>query len=89
MNLPTVPPDREPLTEAEARRVGVSAFQMARLRSVVAHLPLGGQLTIKTNSGGAASIELPQLDVEAVLALLVEREALFLASFNVTVEKTV
>lgn len=83
-NLPVVHPDREPMTEAEARRVGIAAQQIAALRSALKGA-LSATLTVKSGNGFPV-INLNQLSTEAVLSLLIEREALFLASFNVIPE---
>jgi hypothetical protein len=89
MNLPVVVPDREPLTELEARQIGDSAYRLAKLRNM---LKDGGRFDLTAIQplqwGGTSSIghQLTKLEGEAVLALLIERETLFLASFNVAVQ---
>jgi len=86
-NLPTVVPDREPLTELEARKVGDSSYRLAKLRRMRTHERFA--LTANEASNGmsyASSYPLSPMDAEAVLALLIERETLFLASFNVKIE---
>lgn len=83
-NLPMVVPEREPLSLAEARRVGMAAGQITALRSILEANPLNAIITVKT-AGSAASFSLGQLDTHAVLGLLIEREALFLASMGVDV----
>lgn len=87
MTLPMVVPDREPLTEAEARRIGVSAMQIAALRGVLGATPLSCILTIKTDKG-MSSLALGQLDTTAAIGLLIDREAQLLSSFGVAVEQS-
>lgn len=82
-----VVPDREPLTEAEARKIGESAQQIARLRDILHAAPLSATITIKTNSGGQPVVNLGYHATVAAVALLIEREAQFLSSMGVTVEK--
>lgn len=85
MSLPVITPDREPLTEAEVRRIGVSAHQLASLRATLKQGVLSATLTVKTSNGHPV-LALGQLDAQAVLGLLVDREVQLLSSFNVTVE---
>jgi hypothetical protein len=80
-----VVPDREPLTEAEARRIGHSATRIAQLRDLHKQVQ-SGSISIQT-ANGAMSLALTKLDLEAALGLLIEREAQFLSSFNVEVDK--
>lgn len=92
-NLPMVVPDREPLTELEARRIGDSAYRLAKLRNMQ---KLDGPFDLMaTESVGGGpwgsgvsrvGYRLTKLEAEATLALLIERETLFLASFNVAVQ---
>lgn len=86
-NPPAPRPEREPITEAEARRIGHAAYQIDKLRNIVGAGPQNGQLTVRTDNRGAASLELTQPAIEAVLALLIEREAVLLSSFGVMLEK--
>lgn len=89
-NLPAVKPDREPMTEMEAMLVGDSAYRLAKLRRMLREAEtVGGTLTVgsATQWVSPPSIRLGNNDLQAVLALLIEREELFLASFNVSVER--
>jgi len=81
MSLPAVLPDREPLTLAEARRIGATANRLVNLRGLLADAR-GGSLTVNTRSG-AVSLTLDANDIIAALALLAERDVAFLSSFNV------
>jgi hypothetical protein len=91
--LPEVVPDREPLTEGEALRIGQAASRLARFRNLLkaAQTPKSGFLGV----GGSGffgdqplTVNLGSRDIEAVLSLLIEREVAFLASFNVKIEET-
>lgn len=87
MNLPAVQPDREPLTEPEARRIGVAANRLPRLRTL---LRKAADKTGSVGVGygyGAEGIQIGSIDLQAVLSLLIERDELLLASFNVTIER--
>lgn len=87
MNLPVVVPDREQLTEAEARRIGISAQRLAQLRDLRTHASRGASLTVQTGTyGGNVTFFLPSLEAEACIALLLEREVAFLTSFNVKLD---
>lgn len=90
-DLPVVHPDREQLTEEEARRVGTAAYRVAKLRRLLkaAQTPKSGTLIVGRSTAWeqAPFIEVDSLSMEAVLALLIERDELFLASFNVKVER--
>jgi hypothetical protein len=93
--LPVVVPDREPLTEAEARRIGNAAHKLAKLRELLkeARTARSGGLGVGVSAGFYGSqtisnIELSSADLQAALALLIEREVAFLASFNVLIEET-
>ena len=83
----TVTPEREPLSEAEARRIGVAANRLPRLRYLrdeaakeIGQIVVGSGSTAKSTSVGS-------LDLQAVLSLLIERDELLLASFNVKIER--
>jgi hypothetical protein len=79
-------PEREPLTEEEARRLGVAANRLPRLRQLRhAAATNFGSIVVGSN-WGAQSIAVSSTDLQAALSLLIERDALLLASFNVTVE---
>jgi hypothetical protein len=86
-----VVPEREPLTEAEARRIGVAADRLARLRHLRAEATtLSGSITIGNGGGfGAVSHTVPlgSADLQAAISVLIERDELLLASFNVKIER--
>ena len=82
-----VVPEREPLTEQEARRIGVAANRLPRLRQLrqLGETHVG---SIVIGSGiSAQSMSLGTLDLQAALSLLIERDELLLASFNVKIER--
>lgn len=82
-----VVPEREPLTELEARRVGQSAIRLARFRYLLKEAA-NSTGNISVGSGyNAKSQALGNLELTAALSLLIEREELFLASFNVKIER--
>jgi hypothetical protein len=92
ISLPIVVPDREPLTELEARQIGDSAYRLAKLRQMRG-CPGPFDLSAYEHSIAAygsspsrMNHRLTKLEAEAILALLIERETLFLASFNVAIE---
>jgi hypothetical protein len=89
VNLPVVVPDREQLTEAEARRIGLAAMRLVQLKDLRTHASRGATFTVATGSyGGNVSFSIGSLDAEACIALLIEREAAFLTSFNVKLDET-
>jgi hypothetical protein len=73
------------VTEAEARRIGHAAQRIAQFRDALTAAK-SGSITVSSGNG-SMSIALTQLDLVAALAILIEREALFLTSFGVTVEE--
>lgn len=88
-NLPVVVPDREPLTELEARQIGDSSYRLGKLRRMQGVSgPFAISATEQIGYGGVSvsNHHLSKLEAQAVLALLIEREMLFLASFNVAVQ---
>lgn len=88
ISLPMVVPDREPLTELEARKIGDSSYRLAKLRKIQKLTgPFDLSATDYSHNGNARwGLRLTTLEAEAILALLIEREVLFLASFNVSVK---
>lgn len=83
--LPVPARQFDPMTEAEARRVGHAATRVAQLRDLMKATGAGASFTVKT-SNGAQSLSITSLEATACLALLIEREAAFLTSFGVQVE---
>jgi hypothetical protein len=84
--LQTVP-EREPLTEAEAQRIGVAASRLARLRHLHSEAERAIGAIVIGSGYTAKSVQLGSLDLQAALAFLMERDELFLASFNVQIER--
>lgn len=80
-------PDREPLTEAEARVVGFAAQKLARYRHLLRQVDRGGSISVKTEAGAATVEHLGSKDMGAVLVTLIEREEVLLASFGVQIER--
>lgn len=76
------------ITEAEARRIGNSATRIAQFRAVQRAAGRGGSISFQTDNG-AMSLSLNQVEMEAVTAFLIEREAQFLGSYGVMVEGAV
>lgn len=81
-----VVPDREPMTELEARRVGETALRLAQLRALLRHADSGGSITAGAGYT-AQSRFLGSADLQAALAFLIERDEMFLASFNIKIER--
>lgn len=77
----TVLPQREPMTLAEARRVGATANRLTNLRGLI-NEATGGSITVTTRKG-SISLALTGVDVIAALSLLAEHDEVFLSSFNV------
>lgn len=82
MNLPMIQPEREPLTLDEAMRVGASASRLAAYREGLKTEHGSAALTIAVK-GGKRFYGLTATEADAILSLLVEREAAFLTPFNV------
>lgn len=85
MTLPAVRREREPLTMAEARAVGAASNRLRNFRHLLSE-GLGGSLTVRMKFGTTAQA-LTTVDMEAILSLLIEREELFLGSFNVDISE--
>ena len=82
-----VVPEREPLTELEARRIGASAQRLARYRFLLTKADRGGALNATPGEGQLFGENLGSDDLKAALAFLIEREELFLASYNVKIDR--
>lgn len=67
---------------AEALALGRSAQRLVNLSTAHARLSGGGSVTVKTTDGNL-TYALTGIDIEAVLALLIEREVAFLTPYNV------
>jgi len=81
-------PDREPLTEAEARRVGDAALRLPRLRYLREQAATKhGSIVVGGGYAGSQSIVLGSIDLQAALSLLIERDEMLLSSFNVTIDR--
>jgi hypothetical protein len=82
VNLPTVQPEREPITVLEAIRLGQAAGRHHRYGEAIKTEHGGGCLSISVK-GGVREFPLISTEVDALLSLLIEREAAFLTPFNV------
>jgi hypothetical protein len=81
-------PEREPLTELEARQIGHAANRVARYRHLLTEALKPSTGSIVVGGGyGAQSQALGSTELQAALAFLIERDELFLASFNVQIER--
>lgn len=75
--------------------MGVAANRLPRLRKMLGLAANRiGSITVGAGGGGvwqannaAESMSLGSIDLQAALALLIERDELLLASFNVTIER--
>jgi hypothetical protein len=75
----------DPVTLAEARRMGMAAQRYENLRHCLKEMT-GGGITVQTRNG-SIGLSLYSLDMEALLALLIEREGQYLASMGVMLEE--
>lgn len=82
-----VVPEREPLTMAEARRIGDSAQKLTRYRYLLTKADCGGSMNVTPGKGELYGVNLSALDATAALALLIEREEQFLSSMGVDVRE--
>jgi hypothetical protein len=82
VSLPAIQPEREPITLLEAIKLGSSAGRMNRYREALKTEHGGGLLSI-SYKGAVREFPLISTEVDALLSLLIEREAAFLTPFNV------
>lgn len=82
--LPMVKKQLDTMTLAEARLVGLAAQRYQQLGDALTQAK-SGSIGYST-SNGSASIALTLIDLQAALALLIEREVQYLASYGVTLE---
>lgn len=82
--IPYVEPAR--LTEREARLAGQVSNRLCSLRGLLAQGVTGGSLTTQTRNG-TQSLSLVSVDVEALIALLKERDEAFLTGLNIEIEQ--
>jgi hypothetical protein len=75
----------DPITLAEARKIGTAAQRYENLKHCLREAT-GGGLTVSTRNG-TMSLSMYRLDMEALLALLIEREGQYLASMGVILEE--
>lgn len=81
-------PEREPLTEDEARAIGTAANRLPNLRTLLEETEGKRGGAIGVGSGmKMRTIRLPKADIKAALSLLIERDEMLLASFNVTIAR--
>lgn len=85
ISLPTVAAPKGRLTEREVRILGASANRLVNLRDLQASQVGSGSLSATTKTG-TVSLTLRREDIEAVLALLVERESSLLLQFDVELD---
>jgi hypothetical protein len=76
------------MTEFEARRVGTAALRLPRLRRLLKEALKPSLGSIVVGSGfGSESMSLGSRDLQAALQLLIDQDEMFLASFNVKIER--
>lgn len=80
----TPPPGR--LTEAEARVAGQTSNRLLSLRGMTATGVEGGSLTVKTRNG-SQSLAMTLVDIEALIALLVERDEAILTHLDIQIDR--
>jgi hypothetical protein len=74
------------LTEREARLAGATSNRLLSLRGFLKQGIKGGSVTAQTTNG-AQSLTLLLDELEAVIALLIERDEAFLIGLNIEIEK--
>jgi hypothetical protein len=74
------------MTEREARLAGATSNRLSSLRGFLKTGTTGGSLTV-TSTNGSASLAMTQIDMEALLGLLIERDEQFLTSLNIELER--
>jgi hypothetical protein len=78
------PPAR--MTEREARIAGATSNRLLNLRGFLSQGVRGGSLTVSTKNGGQSQT-LTQDELEALIALLIERDEALLIGLNIEIEK--
>ena len=73
------------MTEREARMAGQVSNRRISLRGALKQGLRGGSLHVSTENG-SQSLALPSVDLEAVIALLIERDEAFLTGLNIELE---
>jgi hypothetical protein len=79
-NLIIAEPKR--MTEQEARMVGAYAMDLSKLRQLRNAASGSGQITTRDGQ-----VYLTGEDLQAVLSLLIERNSVFLTSFNIQLDE--
>lgn len=74
------------LTEREVRIAGATSNRLLSLRGFLADCVQSGSITVKTEYG-SQSLTLPALDMEALIALMIERDEALLVGLNIELEK--
>lgn len=74
------------ITEREVRIAGQTSNRLSALRGALTQGLRSGSIHLAT-SNGSQSISLPQVDMEAVVGLLIERDEAFLIGLNIELEK--
>jgi hypothetical protein len=78
-------PQREPLTEAEARVLGASAQRLAKYRYLLSKADKGGSINVAPGDGKLVGENLGSASIQAVLGFLIDREKLLLSSLGVVI----
>lgn len=84
-NLPMIKKQRDQMTLGEARILGLSAQRYSQLADAY-KAAKSGSISYSTGNG-SASLALTLLDLQAALALLIEREEAHLASYGVVLDQ--
>lgn len=84
--LPVIAKPKGRMSEAEARVVGAAASRIVNLRHLYNDCNIGGSLSVATRNG-TVSQALTKADLQAILALMIEREALVLIQFDVDIDE--
>lgn len=81
-------PYKEPprLTEREVRIAGQVSNRLCNLRGAIRQGVKGGSITVQTRNG-VLSQSLPIIEIEALVALLIERDEAFLIGLNIEIDK--
>lgn len=74
------------ITEREVRIAGVTSNRLLSLRGMLSQGIREGSIAVRTTNGNQA-ITLPINEMEAVIALLIERDEAFLIGLDIELEK--
>lgn len=73
------------LTEREVRIAGATSNRLCNLRGMLKMGVVDGALVSRTRNG-SSSMTLPKEDIEALIALMIERDEAFLVGLNIELE---